>query len=275
MPRESPEADTAKLNSEIANQPAADAIASLVRDHGGRLYHLGLRFCGNPQDAEDLVQQTFLQAYRKWHQFAGDSSPMTWLYTIAARSCQRAKRRRAGEPRHVESIDALLPSGERTIPELPDRSDDPEAIHLRREARTALERVIPTLPVSMRLPLILKDIVELSVAEVAQVLDLKEATVKTRVHRARLMLRRTLAEGLPRVDAPPPDHARQMCLDLLHAKLESLDRGVPFPVPEAELCRRCRALFATLDLGRDACRGLADGPLPPALERAVLGGLRG
>jgi RNA polymerase sigma-70 factor (ECF subfamily) len=254
----------------LAGQPADVAIPLLVREHGGRLYTMGLRFCGGREDAEDLVQQTFLQAFRKWDQFEGDSSPMTWLYTIAARVCQRNRRRRSGEPRRLESLDALLPSGERTIPELPSRADDPETESIKREARASLERAIPTLPASLRLPLVLKDIVELPVADVARVLGLKEATVKTRVHRARLALRRTLAERLPRVEAEPPGHARQVCLDLLGAKLDALDRDVPFAVPQDELCNRCRALFATLDLGRDACRQLGVGKLPPALRREIL-----
>ena len=91
-------------------------------------------------------------------------------------------------------------------------------------------------------------------SEVASILGVKEATIKTRVHRARLALRKTLAEDLPRRDAPHPDHSRQVCLDLLGAKQEALDRGVDFPVPPEELCTRCKSLFSTLDLTYDACQ---------------------
>ena len=118
--------------------------------------------------------------------------------------------------------------------------------------------------------LMLKDIAELSVQEIADVLGLKPATVKTRVHRARLMLRRELARSLPRKSAPPPNHAKQMCLDLLKAKQDALDRGVDFPVPPDQMCERCQALFATLDLGRDTCQRLGRGELPHALRRELL-----
>ena len=81
-----------------ADLSAKQAIPLLVDAHGGRLYGLGLKLCGNPADAEDLVQEVFLQAFRKWHQFEGRSDPSSWLYTIGARACQRMHRRRSGEP---------------------------------------------------------------------------------------------------------------------------------------------------------------------------------
>ena len=126
------------------------------------------------------------------------------------------------------------------------------------------------LPVKFRLPLVLKDIAELSTAEVAEILGIKPATVKTRVHRARLALRKALSESLPKRPAPPPDHSRQVCLDLLESKQEALDRGVDFPVAPAELCTRCRSLFATLDLTYDACRYLGDVELPAELRQTIL-----
>jgi RNA polymerase sigma-70 factor (ECF subfamily) len=257
------------LPPNLAHQPADVAVSRLVEEHGGKLYHLALKFCGNPADAEDLVQQTFLLAFRKWSQFKGDAAPTTWLYTIAARQCQRSKRRRVGEPRRLEPIDTLLPSSERQIVDLPSDVDGPLDAQIRREAVAALERGIARLPTPLRMALVLKDIVELPVADVSQVLGLKPATVKTRVHRARLMLRRTIAQTLPRKDAAPPDHAKQVCLDLLTAKQDALDRGVDFPVPQREVCERCRALFATLDLGVDMCQEVGRVGMSPALRRSL------
>ena len=259
-----------RTRSNLAHVPADVAIPQLLEQHGGQLYRVALRFCGSPADAEDLVQQTFLQAFRKWDQFKGDAAPTTWLYTIAARACERFKRRRAGEPRQIESLDDLLPSKERKVVDLPAGDEGPLDAQLRLEATEGLERGIAHLPTKLRMPLVLKDIVELPVNDVAQVLGLKTATVKTRVHRARLMLRRELARELPRRTAPPPNHAKQMCLDLLHAKQEALDQGVPFLLPQQEVCDRCRALFATLDLGREICRDLGLGRVPPALRKTLL-----
>ena len=258
------------MPSTLAGLPADVAIPQLVDRHGGQLYRLALRFCGTPADAEDLVQQTFLQAFRKWHQFKGDAAPTTWLYTIAARQCERTKRLRSGEPRRLESLDDLLPSGEPKVADLRGLDESPYRARLRHEAKEALEAAIAKLPMKLRMTLVLKDIVELSLADVAKVLGLKLGTVKTRVHRARLMLRRDLSAALPRRHAPEPTHARQRCLDLLRAKQEALDHGVPFLVPQQQVCERCAALFATLDLGQEICRELGRGRIPPALRQAIM-----
>lgn len=252
----------------LAGQPAQVALPQLLEEHGGRLFRLGLKLCGHAEDAEDLVQEIFLIALRKWHQFNGEAQPTTWLYTIAARACQRRRRKRAGEPRTIESLSELLPGAEDRIPDLA-VVGSPLSDQLRRETREAVERAIADLPVHFRMPLVLKEIVELPIAEVAAILGLKEATVKTRVHRGRLLLRRALSSALPQQDAPPPDHSRQMCLDLLAAKQESLDRGVPFRVAPEDLCLRCQAMFGTLDLTRETCELLGRGEMPGALREAL------
>ena len=261
---------TANVDSpDLANLSADVALAALLEVHGGRLYGLALKFCGSAEDAEDLVQEVFLLAYRKWDQFHGESRPSTWLYTIAARACQRQKRRRSGEPRTVDSLDDLLPFGEGPVPDLP-AADDPFDTQVRREARERVERALARLPRRYRMALILKDLIELPVADVARVLSLKEATVKTRVHRARLQLRQALSSTLPQKQAPPPLYSHRVCLDLLAAKQEALDHEVEFPVGGSEVCERCAALFATLDLGRDACREIGRGELPVALRDRLL-----
>jgi RNA polymerase sigma-70 factor (ECF subfamily) len=250
--------------------PADVAIPQLVDAHGGRIYGLGLRMCGNEQDAEDLVQETFLRAWRHWDQFEGRSDPATWLYSIAARACRRMHRRRAGEPSRVESLSELLPTDEASVPDIgagvPDQLDE----QVRREAREAIEEAIAGLPAIFRQALVLKEIADFSLAEIADILDIKEATVKTRVHRGRLLLRKTLAKRLPQREAPPPDHSRRVCLDLLAMKQEALDRGAAFPLPGDVLCDRCRATFATLDLGHGLCLDLGRGRLPEAVRQMIM-----
>jgi RNA polymerase sigma-70 factor (ECF subfamily) len=124
------------------------------------------------------------------------------------------------------------------------------------------------------MPLILKDIVGFSVAEVADVLGLKEATVKTRLHRARLALRETLSRELPTRDAPPPAYPKRVCMDLLRAKQEALDRGVPFPMQKEDFCERCSAVFASMDLAKDVCNDIGRERLPEQLQRAILDDMR-
>lgn len=251
--------------------PAAEAIPRLLEEHGGKIYGLGLRLCGSPDEAEDLVQETFLQAFRSWNEFEGRSQPSTWLYTIASHLCQRLHRKRSGEPAHMESLEELLPGPGAVVPQ-PPNGDDPEHEQIRREAEERLERAIVELPDEFRLPLILKDLLELPVARVAEALGVKEATVKTRLHRARLKLRQVLAEGLPAPASPqePRHPSVHMCLDLLQAKQEALDRGVELAVPGEEICARCRAVFRTMDLARDICRQITAGDLPEDVRRMLL-----
>jgi len=245
-----------------------EAIPMLLDRYGDKLYRLGIRECGSEDEALDLLQDTFTIAFRKWSQFEGRSAPSSWLYSIAVRVCRRRHRRRSGEPAQMQSLDELLPARGEPIAVVPE-SDDPQRAVVEREAREAVEEGIAQLPSTYRLPLVLKEIAELSVAEVAEVLGLKEATVKTRLHRARLKLRTELERILPRAVIPPADHSRQICIDLLAGKLEAMNRGVEYPLPNAELCTRCSAFFDGLDLAQRACVDLGQGEMPPAV-RAIL-----
>lgn len=251
-------------------EPAATAIPRLVDAYGGMLYGLGLRFCGNAEEAADLVQETFLQAYRGWAGFEGRAHEKTWLYAIAARVCQRMHRKRAGEPQHIESLHALLPFGEPRIASIISDQDDALQLQIHREAREQVEQAIATLPEEFRIPLVLKELVGFTVPEIAKMLDLEPGTVKSRVHRARLRLRKAVDAVLPRqdADAPPPAYSEQVCLDLLNAKQEALDHGVPFD--SNVICERCRSVFASLDLTQDVCRELARGELPDELRVRLL-----
>jgi len=95
-----------------ADRAARDAIGPLMDEFGGRVYGLALRITGNPADAEDITQETFLQAYRKWDQFEGRASPGTWLYTIAARLARKRAMGRAPADRTMPSLEDLAPFDE-------------------------------------------------------------------------------------------------------------------------------------------------------------------
>ncbi|MCA8943733.1 MAG: RNA polymerase sigma factor [Planctomycetes bacterium] len=248
--------------------PREQAIPRLLDQHGGRLFGLSRRICGNPEEAEDLVQEVFVQAWRKWEQFDGRSDPIVWLFTIARRACQRMHRKRSGEPARIASLDELLPFGQPSIAVV--SQETPIDAQVRREQREAVEAAITKLPDDYRMPLVLRDIIGFSVAEAATILGLKPATVKTRVHRARLQLRAALESGLPHEDLPPPAYSRQVCLDLLQAKQESLDRGVEMPNANEIICERCKAVFGTLDLTQSVCSSLADEVLPESLRETLV-----
>lgn len=258
-----------------AIKPGSDparAIPMLLDKHGPRLRALALRLCGNAADADDMVQSVFLQAFRKWHLFRGDADPGTWLYAIAARSCRDRSRRKGGVNRRVPAMSQLMPWGETTVMEVAAAPDDQQSRAERNEAIASVQSAIVRLPEHLRLPLVLKDVLEMSVEDVADGLGLVENTVKTRLHRARLALRKIMTSKATHVPAAPPIYERQVCLDLLKAKMDAMDRGgtsAGFRVPQAEFCARCRAVFRELDLVQDACSELGKGELPESLRVAI------
>ncbi len=260
---------------QLGHGAAEAALQRLVDEHGRALLATCRRICDDPQDAEDLVQETLLRAVRGWSDFEGRSDPRTWLHTIAVRAAIRMRRRRAGEPARMASLDELLPFGEPRIAVVADDQDDALQARIRTEARERVEAAIAALPDAFRLPVVLKEIAGLTVPEVAGILEVEEGTIRSRLHRARLRLRAAVDGALPRGerDAPPPAYPRQTCLDLLEAKQRALDLGVPF---ESDvICERCRSVFASLDLTRDACRDLAGDDVPEDLRRRLAASLAG
>jgi RNA polymerase sigma-70 factor, ECF subfamily len=248
-----------------------EAVSRLVDSHGPRLHAVALKLCRHRADAEDLVQDVFLQAYRKWHTFRGDSDPGTWLYTIAARACKARARRKGGTDRRTPALSQLMPWAETTVMDAAaaPRVDEPA----RREAVERIQSAVARLPEHLRLPTVLKEMLELSVEDTAVALGLAENTVKTRLHRARLALRKAMTAKAPAVTAPDPIYDKQVCLDLLKAKMAAMDRGgtaAGFTVPQGEVCARCRAVFRELDLVQDACAQMATDQWTPRTRAAIL-----
>ncbi|MBX3377872.1 MAG: RNA polymerase sigma factor [Phycisphaeraceae bacterium] len=256
---------------------AARAVASLVDSHGPRLHALALRLCRHRADAEDMVQDVFLQALRKWHTFRGESDPGTWLYTIAARTCKARTRRKGGIDKRQVPMSQLMPWSETTVMEAaaaPEGREDPAE---KKEALARVQEQIARLPEHLRLPLVLKEVLGMSVEDAAAALGLEENTIKTRLHRARLALRKAMTAKASRVSAPAPIYEKQVCLDLLKAKMEAMDRGgiaAGQRVPQAEVCARCRAVFRELDMVQDACSQMGQGDMPAPLRAKILDALR-
>jgi len=264
-----PDTRLVTTSEELSGQPAETAIPRLMDEYADHVYGLGLRLCDDPDKAEDLVQETFLRALKSWDGFDGRSKPSTWLYTIASRACQRMERRRAGEPRRLRSLEQLLPSGETVVLDLPGTGETPLEWTERKDVQRAVRNAIDSLPLHFRLPLVLKEMEELSVEDVAKVLGIKPATVKTRLHRARLLVRKELEKPLPRRRAAETHDSERECLDLLWAKQEALDHGVEFPIPGERLCERCRSVFATLEMASDVCHALGNAKLPDRARRKL------
>jgi RNA polymerase sigma-70 factor (ECF subfamily) len=162
-----------------------DAFEQLVRIHADRLYAVILRFTADPDAAEEATQEAFVRAWRSIDRFRGDSRFFTWLYRIGI---NEAKRRAAREPEQLSSLD------DEPVPDAPDWSDAPQTRLEQGDLRAALERAIRALPFPYLAPLVLRDVEGLSTEQAAEVLELSQPAFKSRLHRARLAVRRALDE---------------------------------------------------------------------------------
>ena len=180
------------------------AAEALVAAFGDRVYRLAVRITGNGSDAEEVVQDTLWAATRKIDSFRGAAAFSSWVYRITANAAYQKRRGRQVE-RHAVSWDELGPSfdemGHHVEPgaDWSPRLKDPA---LATELQTVLRAAIDELPEEHRAAFLLHDVEGLSNIEIARTLQLKAATVKSRVHRARLFLRARLAGyvgGVPEV----------------------------------------------------------------------------
>jgi RNA polymerase sigma-70 factor (ECF subfamily) len=168
-------------------------FARLVEAYTPMIYRLGLKMLNNPQDAEDILQETFIKAYRHIGNFDGRSNVSTWLYRIATNEALMSIRRK-----RPEMISFDVPSTYESEPQEPLQIVDwcclPEDEFLTSEGRARLDQAVNKLPATLRVVFILRDIEGLSTRETAEVLEISEMAVKTRLSRARLRLREDLSE---------------------------------------------------------------------------------
>jgi RNA polymerase sigma-70 factor (ECF subfamily) len=167
-------------------------FARLVDIYSAPIYRLALKIVGNPQDAEDVLQEAFIKAYRNLSTFEGRSSFSTWLYRIASNEAFMMLRRRKPE---AVSVDAEVetPDGEQEPVQIVDWCCLPEEELLTAESREYLDMAVDRLAPTLRVVFLLRDIEGLSVRETAEALRISEAAVKTRLLRARLHLREQLS----------------------------------------------------------------------------------
>ncbi len=185
--------DAEKEADLVARLQAGDksAYVECVELYGGGLYRLALRLMQNEADAEDVVQEAFMNAYRAIGQFEGRAGLGTWLYRITYNAAMM--RLRTPSPAMVSIDESLEPDGPVTVPsQLFDWCCLPESDFETNEVRDFLEANIQALPETLKTVFVLREIEGLSTDETAQVLDISTDAVKKRLHRGRLWLRERL-----------------------------------------------------------------------------------
>jgi RNA polymerase sigma-70 factor, ECF subfamily len=163
------------------------AFEALVGDRVDRLFAVALRLVGDRADAEDVVQETLLRAWRGIHSFRGGSTFFTWLYRIAVNEANRSLQKGARRPRTIDL-------GNDHVQTRPSLDHGPAQRAESQELRTALEAALRALPLPHRTAVVLRDIEGLSTRQAADVVGVGEAAFKSRLHEGRLRLRAALGD---------------------------------------------------------------------------------
>lgn len=172
------------------NAGRTERFPELVKRYEQKLYNFGRRMCRDESDAEDLVQDTFLNVYRYLKDFRYETKFKNWLYRVAANSALKKRRRSKFALEPELPLEELAEREEVAAPEeVPEWARMPLEQVLNEELMGILHQAIWSLPEKYRIVAILRDIEEFSTEETAQILNLSPANVKVRLHRARLFLR--------------------------------------------------------------------------------------
>jgi RNA polymerase sigma-70 factor (ECF subfamily) len=278
--------DTALL--EAARAGDRRALELLLSRHQRKVYRFGLKMCRDPEDAKDVLQETLLAVARNVKDFRGASSVSTWLYTIARSFCIKKRRRSKFAPVE-ESLDARSPGMEAR--QVADGGRAPDEELAGRQIEDALEQAIASLEPMYREVLVLRDVEGLSAAEVGEVMGLSIEAVKSRLHRARLAVRGSVApllgvpEPAPRPVAAPPVSARtseapaaarplEGCPDILMLLSRHLEGEISAPIcAEMEkhlaACPACESRCESLQRTLAMCRAAPLPEVPPKVQASV------
>jgi len=169
-----------------------EAFEELVNLHEKHVYNIAWNMLRNQEDAEEVLQETFIKAYNKLNQFEGRSKFSTWLYRIATNEALMIIRKK--NPVQPVSLDEPIDDGYRTKirRELIDWKENPQDIYLKKELKEKIDYIIYSLPEDYRSVFVLRDIQGFSGEKVSEILSITIPAVKARLHRARLYAREIL-----------------------------------------------------------------------------------
>jgi RNA polymerase sigma-70 factor, ECF subfamily len=174
------------------------AIGDLADAYSGKIYQLAFRYLRNREDAEEVAQDVLFKVYRKVGEFRGDAALSSWIYRITFNTAMsrlrtaRYQHQLAEEPQAISTDgDALLPAPRREVADWSNMADERV---FRSQLRRRIFRAILALPAIYRAPVMLRDIQGMSTEEASAVLHVKDQTLKSRLHRGRLILRKQLAD---------------------------------------------------------------------------------
>ncbi len=278
--------DLLRLNTPEAVEEAIGLLQNTV-------YSFSMKICGHPEDAEDTMQEVLSRSLGHMARIQEPQQLAVWLYTVTRNRCWRMRRKPSHAPTSMLSLDELMPSDDELGQLLQDAGESPEGNLLHAEQHYLLHQAILRIPAPLRIVLVLHDMEELTTAQVAQILNLRQGTVRIRLHRARLSVRKEMSQLLSETAGEPDKNPSQAkttkgarskrrkppdeCRDLFANLSEYLDGRVE-PVTcdrmreHIEACPSCVAFLRDLRAAIDRCRSLqipCDSAVAPRL-RAIL-----
>jgi RNA polymerase sigma-70 factor (ECF subfamily) len=171
------------------------AFEELVAQYQNKIYALAYRYMGNEEDAYDMTQEAFIKAFRSLRSFKGDSSFGTWLYRVATNVCLDELRKRKRRVLTL-SLDEPLATqdGDEVEKEIADTSPTVDILYEQKEFSLYIQDILDEMKPEHKNAIVLRDLMELSYEEIAEVLDCSIGTVKSRLSRARTVLRKKLID---------------------------------------------------------------------------------
>jgi RNA polymerase sigma-70 factor (ECF subfamily) len=171
------------------------AVSELASRYSARIRQLALRYVRNEEDAEEVVQDVLLKVYQKIEAFRGDAALSSWIYRITFNTAMSRLRSARATRREVDLVPAASGGGEEARPsDIPDWSSLGDDEVLRAELRAKLRKALAGLPPIYRVPILLRDVHGLTTEEASAALKVKDQTLKSRLHRGRMILRDQLAD---------------------------------------------------------------------------------
>jgi RNA polymerase sigma-70 factor, ECF subfamily len=258
---------------ELLHKNGSNGLAESLSLLQQTVYSFSMKVCGHREDAEDTAQDVLLKAIPYLPRFESPRALGVWLYKVAKNRCLMSRRRSKFAPARMLSLEELMPTREELETLTATREGTPEALLLDHERSDILLESLRKLPPNHRLVLVLHDMEEVPTAEIADILSLQEGTVRVRLHRARLFLRKELVLATRRSTArtrplAPGTPKHRSCKELLAALSDYLDhtadRAARRRLEEhLEGCPPCKSVLKNLQRTVKGCRDCPSPQLTP------------
>ena len=232
------------------------------------VFSFSMKVCGQRQDAEDTMQEVLLQSMPTLSKFDSPKALMVWLYKAAKSRCLMSRRKSKFAPKETLSLDELMPDRKELQSLKGGVAGTPETIFLRRENAKRLRTAVQKLPPEYRLILVLHDMEDLSDSDISEITGLRPGTIRVRLHRARLFVRKKLASHqrvavsaeARHVSAPNNNHSRprrckEMFAELSNYLDDQLDDSLCDELEKhIQGCDPCQAFLSNLEASIEQCR---------------------